>query len=218
MPAMIAEPSSCVRMPRAFLGLNQHVVGPAQVAGQIGGLQDRFARRPSPSASVTTGNASGGKRVPQNDGDVQARAGFGMPHSPVAPLSGGLFFGAHHSARIRSRPRPGGWLRSWWIRCVRCQWMRWLPKLGLDALDRRSFEIVERGAALFELRDVFGALGSQRFHHVGGSASSGIFRSQAAGPCRRSVFRARRSLSPAAAALSFAIHFGKLQQQGRNRA
>ena len=30
---------------RALLGLNEQVVGPAQVAGEIGGLEDRFARR-----------------------------------------------------------------------------------------------------------------------------------------------------------------------------
>ncbi len=78
MPAMIAEPFELRENPRALLGFDQHVVGPAQVAGQIGGLEDRFARRETERES-DHGQRVGSKVAPQNDRDVQTGAGFGMP-------------------------------------------------------------------------------------------------------------------------------------------
>src|ERR1700722_7820668 len=87
---------------RALFGLDQHVVGPAQVARQARIFEDRFLHR---EAQRKRHHRQRRRRVlaTQNDRDVEAPAWLGMPGSSLTSLSIGLLFSAHYGAGWRAR-------------------------------------------------------------------------------------------------------------------
>src|SRR5579872_505835 len=81
----------------AFLGVNQHVVRPAQVAGEMSGFLDGIGGGQS-ERECDRGDVIRDKGVAQHDRAVQPRTGFGVPGSPVTALPRGLLFGDDHGA------------------------------------------------------------------------------------------------------------------------
>ena len=71
-------------------GLDQHVVGPTQVTGEVGHFEDRLAGGQAERQSNERQRA-GRESMPQNDGDIEARAKLGVPGSTIASLPSGLF-------------------------------------------------------------------------------------------------------------------------------
>ena len=69
-----------------FAAVEHEVVGPAQIADQVGGLDDGVLR------GQAQGQGEDG-RGRENHGTVDAGAGFGVPGMAVASLAGGLAIG-----------------------------------------------------------------------------------------------------------------------------
>src|SRR5262249_19083007 len=70
----------------AFAVGEHQVVGPAKIAGDTGGLGDGLDSRDAEGQRQQRGGL-------ENDGEVKAGAGFGVPGMTVTTLSGGLGIG-----------------------------------------------------------------------------------------------------------------------------
>ena len=86
MPAMARPAGELHQDAGDFAAVEHEVVGPAQVADQVGGLDDGVLR------GQAQGQGEDG-RGRENHGTVDAGAGFGVPGVAVASLAGGLAIG-----------------------------------------------------------------------------------------------------------------------------
>src|SRR5260370_39246378 len=88
----------------AFFRLDKHVIRPAQVTGEIGHFEDRFAGGEAQSQR-DEGQGAGRETMPQNDGDIETGAGLGVPDATVASLPGGLLVRANDGPGFASSGR-----------------------------------------------------------------------------------------------------------------
>src|SRR5580658_2465533 len=206
MPAMIAEPSSWVRMPAHFpsdffdgisTSLGQRRSHARSVAWRMASLTAR------PSASVTTGKLAGVNRFPKMTEKYRPEPGSECQLRPWRPWP--AVCSSAPTTVPCAAPDAANRLATVMVEPITaCHSMR---RSRISA--RRRSQSIERVAVLLDLREVFGALGPQFLDDVRGRVRKEFFVGELAVNIDDKLFELVVFLEQAVANC-LAIHFGKL--------